>query len=76
MTLSVRLPHRVEEKLAEYCVEHGATKSAVVQSLIEDFLAREADAAALPAFVGCDEGDGADISGTIRQRLRERFRPA
>jgi hypothetical protein len=73
MTLSVRLPLRVEEKLAKYCVTHGAPKSALVQSLIEDFLGREPELVAQP-FVGCDEGNGEDVSGNIKTLLRQRFR--
>ncbi len=78
MTLSVRLPPRVEQELAEYCVEHNETKSALVQELIERFLAERqagAGSAALDhPFVGHDEGDGEDVSGTIKARLRARFR--
>ena len=78
MTLTVRLPLRVEERLANYCVERGATKSAVVQSLIEDFLGRQAEGEAHPLaaqpFVGCDEGTGEDISGNVKAILRQRFR--
>jgi predicted DNA-binding protein len=78
MTLTVRLPLRVEEKLAAYCMERGATKSAVVQSLIEDFLGRESELEAHPLaaqpFVGCDEGSGEDVSGNIKALLKRRFR--
>ena len=78
MTLSVRLPMRVEQQLASYCAEHNETKSALVQVLIEEFLAGQQvgtdnEALAHP-FVGCDEGSGEDVSGTIKQRLRARFR--
>lgn len=78
MTLSVRIPSRVEQALAEYCVAHDTTRSEVVQHLLETFLAeqRTSAAAPLPDFVGCDAGDGADVSGTIKQSLRARFRPA
>ncbi len=77
MTLSVRLPTRVEQQLAAYCVEHNATKSALVQSLIEQFLASQQSRAndmLTHPFIGHDEGDGEDVSGTLKQRLRERFR--
>jgi Arc/MetJ-type ribon-helix-helix transcriptional regulator len=80
MTLTVRLPLHVEEKLATYCVERGATKSAVVQSLIEDLLGRQAESEAHPLvgqpFVGCDEGTGEDVSGNVKAILRQRFRVA
>ncbi len=74
MTLTVRLPLRVEEKLANYCVERGSTKSALVQSLIEDFLDRQALPLAAQPFVGCDEGSGEDVSGNIKALLKQRFR--
>lgn len=78
MTLSVRIPPRVEQALAEYCVEHDTTRSEVVQRLLEIFLVeqRKSVAAPVPDFVGCDAGDGADVSGTIKQSLRARFHPA
>jgi len=78
MTLSVRLPLRVEQQLATYCAEHNETKSALVQVLIEEFLARQPSEAGNALrdhpFVGADEGDGEDVSGTVKQRLRARFR--
>jgi len=73
MTLSIRTPLRVEQALAEYCVAHKTTRSTVVQRLLEDFLERQPTT--LPVFVGCDEGDGTDVSGNIKKMLRERFRP-
>lgn len=38
MPVSVRLPPRVEQKLAEYCVSHGITKSEAVKQAIENLL--------------------------------------
>jgi len=77
MTLSVRVPLRVEEELAAYCVRNDTSRSAVVQQLLEEFLARHAETTPppLPDFVGCDAGSGEDVSGTIKQALRARFRP-
>lgn len=78
MTLSVRIPPRVEQALADYCVSHDTSRSEVVQRLLESFLAEQAKAAVtpLPAFVGCDAGSGNDdVSGNIKQSLRARFRP-
>jgi len=78
MTLSGRLPPRVEQQLARYCAEHSETKSALVQALIEGFLADQTPGAVPTAlshpFVGCDEGSGEDVSGTLKARLRARFR--
>jgi hypothetical protein len=78
MTLSVRIPPRIEQELAAYCVSHDTSRSEVVQRLLENFLVEQARAAdaPLPAFVGCDEGSGDDVSGNIKQTLRARFRPA
>lgn len=38
MTISVRLPPRVEQKLAEYCVSHKVTKSEAVKRALEQML--------------------------------------
>lgn len=45
MALSVRLPPRVEQKLADYCVSHRVTKSEAVKRALEQMLATtESDA--------------------------------
>jgi len=38
MPISVRLPPRVEQKLAEYCVSHKVTKSEAVMRALEELL--------------------------------------
>jgi RHH-type transcriptional regulator, rel operon repressor / antitoxin RelB len=38
MPISVRLPHRVEQKLAEYCASHKVTKSEAVKHALERML--------------------------------------
>lgn len=38
MAISVRLPSRVEQKLADYCVSHRVTKSAAVKRALEQML--------------------------------------
>jgi Arc/MetJ-type ribon-helix-helix transcriptional regulator len=38
MSISVRLPPRVEQKLAEYCVSHKVTKSEAVKRALEEML--------------------------------------
>jgi len=38
MTLTVRLPDRVERELAEYCVKHRLTKSEAVKRALMDLL--------------------------------------
>lgn len=42
MTLTVRLPPRVEQELAEYCVKHRVTKSEAVKKALEELLAANA----------------------------------
>ena len=38
MPISVRLPPRVEQKLAEYCVSHKVTKSEAVKRALDKML--------------------------------------
>jgi hypothetical protein len=73
MTLTVRLPDRVEQDLAEYCVTHGVTKSEAVKRALEELL-RAPGAGTSHPFIGCDAGNGTDVSGTIKAALRTRFR--
>jgi len=73
MTLTVRLPDRVEQDLAEYCVTHGVSKSEAVKRALEELL-RTPEAGEPHPFIGCDQGDGSDVSGTIKAALRARFR--
>jgi len=40
MTISVRLPPRVEQKLADYCVSHKVTKSEAVKLALEGLFAQ------------------------------------
>ena len=42
MALSVRLPPRVEQKLADYCVSHKVTKSEAVKRALEELLKEKA----------------------------------
>ncbi|MSQ53607.1 MAG: hypothetical protein EXR28_17215 [Betaproteobacteria bacterium] len=42
MTLTVRLPDRVEQQLAEYCVKRRITKSEAVKQALVDLLAAKA----------------------------------
>ena len=76
MTLTVRLPDRVEQDLAEYCATRGITKSAAVKRALEALLrARDAGGSDVDhPFVGGDKGDGSDVSGNIKGALRARFR--
>lgn len=76
MTLTVRLPDRLEQKLAEYCTTYRVTKSEAVKQALQDLLepsaAGEVDLD--HPFIGCDKGDGSDVSGNIKAALRARFR--
>lgn len=75
MTLTVRLPNRVEQKLAEYCANRNVSKSDAVKEALELLL--ESDR--VPAgdehpFVGADKGDGTDVSGNVKTLVRSRLR--
>ena len=62
MTLSVRLPDRVEQELAEYCVKHRLTKSEAVKQALEGMLSKTTGKAAMDAyarkFSGSDKRPG------------------
>ncbi len=76
MTLTVRLPPRVEQDLAQYCVKRRITKSEAVKQALEELL-RMPDPGTHPTrhpFIGGDKGDGSDVSGNIKAALRARFR--
>jgi len=76
MTLTVRLPPRIEQELAEYCLKRRLTKSEAVKLALEELLrssAKDAQASHHP-FIGGDKGDGADVSGNVKAALRARFR--
>ncbi len=72
MTLTVRLPPRVEQALADYCVERRLTKSEAVKQALDSLLHAPAQSTRHP-FIGGDKGDGADVSGNIKAALRARF---
>jgi predicted DNA-binding protein len=64
MTTTVRLPPRVEQALASYCVESRRTKSEVIVELLEQrFMGTDSERtpyelAQEAGFIGCVEGDG------------------
>lgn len=76
MTLTVRLPDKLEQELAAYCTTYRVTKSEAVKRALEDLLkpAAPGESALDHPFIGCDKGDGSDVSGNIKHLLRERFR--
>ncbi len=80
MTTTVRLPLRVEQALATYCVEARRTKSEVIVELLEQRfmgthtertpyeLAREA------GFIGCVAGKGKASAGSTKERIAAAIR--
>lgn len=78
MSTTVRLPLRVEQALAEYCVETKKTKSEVIVDLLEQRFARPAEGktpyelAVEVGFIGCFEGTGE--SGNYKERVKAAVR--
>ena len=78
MPLTVRLPLRIEQELAEYCVKRRITKSNAVKQALERLLAdtsgtRSAYALGRQGF-GADRSGSADVARHTKQLLRDRFR--
>lgn len=77
MPISVRLPLRVEQKLAEYCASHRLTKSEAVKRALEQLLEASPPAsgayASAKAFIGSDPRPG-NVADNVKTLLRERFR--
>jgi hypothetical protein len=77
MPISVRLPLRVEQKLADYCVSHKVTKSEAVKRALEELFdkARTPSNAykASAAFRGSDKTPG-DVARHSKRLLKEHFR--
>lgn len=78
MTLTVRLPPRVEEALAAYCVSRRITKSEAVKQALEQLLA-ESGSRPSPyelgrAGFGADRTGPQDVARNTKRLLRERFR--
>jgi len=78
MTLTVRLPPRVEAELKAYCASRRITRSAAVKQALERLLA-ETPGEPTPYELGKD-GFGADATGrgdiarNTKRLIRERFR--
>ena len=74
MPISVRLPPRVEQRLAEYCVSEKVTKSEAVKRALEQlFLERKvpvASSAAATRFIGSDKRPG-DVARHTKRLLRD-----
>lgn len=78
MSTTVRLPLRVEQALAQYCVETKRTKSEVIVELLEQRFAQPVpektpyEIAVEVGFIGCFEGSGE--SGNYKERVKAAIR--
>ena len=79
MTLSVRIPARVEQELADYCARNGVSKSEAVKDALDQFLSsRRADKSPYELakdLIGpqTDEVPSEDVARNTKRLLRERF---
>ena len=80
MTLSVRIPQRIEQELAEYCEKNGLSKSEAVKQALDQFLSTR-DIEQSPYALAkdlvtprSDEKPSEDIARHTKRLLRERFR--
>ena len=79
MTLTVRLDPDVESRLEAVCKKRRTTKSAVVSSLVREFVAREPQASAYEiaeklGIIGCVAGGPADLSANAKKYVRRAIR--
>ena len=80
MTTTVRLPLRVEQALATYCVEARRTKSEVIVELLEQrFMGTDTERtpyelAQEAGFIGCISGKGAGKSTSKPQAVSTKER--
>ncbi|MDP1734922.1 MAG: hypothetical protein Q8L44_11245 [Sulfuritalea sp.] len=82
MTTTVRLPLRVEQALATYCVEAKRTKSEVIVELLEQrFMGTDSERtpyelAQEAGFIGCVSGKSAGKShaGNTKERVAAAIR--
>lgn len=77
MPISVRLPPRVEQTLADYCVSRRVTKSEAVKRALERMLGQPSSKAGAfeqaGRFIGVEKSRG-DFARNSKRLLRERFR--
>lgn len=75
MTTTVRLPLRVEQALATYCVAAKRTKSEEIVELLEQrFMGTEAECtpyelAQKAGFIGCIAGKSTDKAGSTKESV-------
>ena len=80
MTLSVRIPLRVERDLAEYCARNGVSKSEVVKAALDRFLfgksAEKSPYEVMKDLIDPPSGEqpSEDIARHSKRLLRERIR--
>jgi hypothetical protein len=77
VAISVRLPPRVEQQLAQYCVSRKLTKSEAVKRALEQLFAQAPQASdayrASEKFRGSDKTRG-DVALKSKRLLQEYFR--
>ncbi len=82
MTTTVRLPPRVEQALASYCLETKKTKSEVIIDLLEQRFSRSTEGKAPyelavdVGFIGCCEGfnRGFDLKAQVKAAIRAKHK--
>jgi hypothetical protein len=76
-TLNARLPHRVEQKLAEYCAKHGVSRTDAAVRALEAYLDHQkggVNAYALVADLIPPRGAPELRSDAVRKLARDAFR--
>ena len=75
--INARVPPRVEEKLAEYCVKRGVTRTQAVVRALDEYLDKETGGAS-PYSLAADlipaRGVKEVQSGAVRSLARKAFR--
>ena len=80
MTLSVRIPLRIEQELANYCARNGVSKSEAVKDALDQFLSGKKGAKSpyelMKDLVGpqTDEPPTHEVARHTKRLLRERVR--
>ncbi len=78
MSLTVRLPPRVEQELKAYCVTRRITKSDAVKEALQRLLSETAGQATPYELgrdgFGADDSQRGDIARNTKRLIKERFR--
>jgi Arc/MetJ-type ribon-helix-helix transcriptional regulator len=80
MILSVRIPPRIEQELADYCARNRVSKSDAVKDALEQFLSGKSSGTSpyelMKDLIGphTDEPASEDIARHTKRLLRERVR--